>query len=103
MRWTVDQPTDENYFLDLQIQDVQGQSLSNHILDPGWGLEPTSSWRPGVTMISRFTFSRPPDAKKITISLFPINEIMEKYGGLRDRSSLKNNGIMIEPIVLNIN
>ena len=103
MRWAIDQPTDENYFMDLHIEDDQGRSLENYILDPGWGIEPTSSWQTGAAMVSYFIFSRPPEAKKISFSLFPTNEMIEKEGGLRDRSSLKNNGIIIEPIVLNIN
>ena len=103
MRWTIDQPTDENYFMDLHIEDDQGRSLENYILDPGWGIEPTSTWRADETIVSRFTFSQLPDAKRISFRLFPVNEMIDKEGGLRDMSSLKNNGIMIEPIVLNIN
>ena len=62
LAWSAVQPTAVNYAISLRLVDADGQQrVALDTPHPGYGLLPTSAWRPGELVTDRYTLVLPDD------------------------------------------
>jgi uncharacterized membrane protein len=83
MRWLPEEDVSENYVAILEQRDERGYSFAVSYFDPGWGVQPTDTWRVGTLITTRYPLHWTASGGQLTLSLFPKRNLLVTYGALR--------------------
>ncbi|OGL75813.1 hypothetical protein A3E96_02680 [Candidatus Uhrbacteria bacterium RIFCSPHIGHO2_12_FULL_46_13] len=73
IRWRVKKDISQTYALYLQTENEDHKIINRRLLEPGWGLAPTDTWKSNKIITSFFRLSWSAEAKRISFALITID------------------------------